>query len=80
MYERTDGVEHARVVRNVEDALLSYAKHNEGIYYEIDYLKDIREGENGYEFLVHCKGLPDEMDYTWEPLHQLLEDVPEIPI
>ena len=64
--------------RKVEDALLSYAKHNEGIYYEIDSLKDIREGENGFEFLVNWKGLPDEIDYTWEPLHQLLEDVPEI--
>ena len=64
--------------KRVDEALLRYADHNEAKYQEIDVIDGIRESDSGIEILIRWKGLPDEYDYTWEPLQQVYEDVPHM--
>lgn len=55
----------------------------EGGQYEVDYLSKLRRGAkhprkaNAYQFVVqvHWKGFKD---MTWEPLENLMNDVPEM--
>ena len=39
---------------------------------------DARNSSNGVVIQVEWDGLPDEVDFTWEPADQLLEDIPEM--
>ncbi len=41
-------------------------------------MKDTRESSEGIEVQAEWEGLPDVTDFTWEPLTQLHEDIPEL--
>ena len=61
-----------------DDELLKYAEHSETTYQDVAVLRDLRETARGFEVQVEWDGLPDVPDLTWEPLHQIAEDVSDM--
>lgn len=59
----------------ISPELLEYATHSETIYQDAEKLLDIRR-EDGLEVHVEWQGLPDRVDRTWEPVAQLIVDIP----
>ena len=62
--------------KEVDDSLFKYAEHSEALYQTAHQTVDIREDTAGLELKVEWLGLPDENDYTWEPLEILKDDIP----
>ena len=72
LYRKSDGIiePSARLMRHIE--------HSEAQYEEIEELLDIGEGEHGILVQVKWLGLPDDCDFTWQPIAELYEDVPDL--
>ena len=66
-----DGVE-------ASNELLAAAVHTEASYQSVESIKDIRCQNNTIQVQIIWEGLPDEPDWTWEPLDKVVEDIPEI--
>lgn len=62
----------------VDPAVVEYATHSETNYEDIHELLEVKEENGEFEVLVEWKGLPDQVDRTYEPLSQLHEDVPDL--
>ena len=58
--------------------MIQAAEHNEAQYEAAKELYQLRRNGYNIEVLVEWDGLPDQTDYTWEPLQQFHEDVPEM--
>lgn len=67
----TDGVKPSK-------ELLSHAKHTETMYEDVRFLRKVHKSGNSYKVLVEWEGLPDTCNYTWEPIGNLFEDIPEM--
>ena len=66
------------VGKEVSEELLDSARHLESSYQVIRNLHDVRTMNGNVEIWVEWEGLPDNHDFTWEPLTQLYADVPEM--
>ena len=53
------------------------AEHTDQTWYSVESVKDIRRSSKGIELLIGWKGYTSASD-TWEPLHVMYEDVPNI--
>lgn len=62
--------------KDVDPILLRFAEHSETTYQDASALTDIREEKEGLQLQVEWEGLPDAVDLTWEPIEQVLEDLP----
>lgn len=62
----------------VDPTLLKYIEHGDAQYVIIADIRDIRESQEGIELHAEWYGLPDREDWTWEPLFQIFENVPDI--
>lgn len=58
--------------------LKEYAEHADSEYFVIEKLQQLREENGTIQILVEWLGHPDEESWTWEPIAQLHEDVPEM--
>ena len=54
------------------------AAHLESKYQIAEGIKDIRNENGIIKILIQCKGLPDDMDLTWEPVNQVYDDLTEL--
>eukprot|EP00171_Calliarthron_tuberculosum_P001866 IDg1866t1 len=66
-----DGVE-------IEDELISHSEFSDTHFETIKELKDIRKKVKKIEVLIEWEGLPDEQDWTWEPIEHISQDIPEV--
>ena len=64
--------------KRVEDELLRIAAHTEASYQQAESIYDICEKEGGISVKIQWAGLPKALDYTWEPLQQVAEDLPQM--
>lgn len=62
--------------KEVSDELRAAAEHSCANYQMASAIHDIRSGQSGYELQVEWDGLPDSVDFTWEPASTLHEDIP----
>ena len=62
----------------VDPELLKTVKHLEESYQDASKVCGIRVNNENVEVQVEWQGLPDELDYTWEPLVQVHEDIPDL--
>ena len=62
----------------VDEALLRAAEHSETTYQKALALCGITEARDGIRVMVEWEGLLDLVDRTWEPLTQVLEDLPRV--
>lgn len=62
--------------KQVHPKLLQAAEHYESRYETAEALKGIRDRDGNIEVLVEWSGLPDESDFTWEPIARIFEDLP----
>lgn len=60
----------------IDSALLRYAQNSETSYQDTKELTGIRQGNMGIEISVQKEGLPDKVNFIWEPLSQVAEDLP----
>lgn len=58
--------------------LLKTVKHLEATYQDALRVCGIRLHDGIFDVHVEWDGLPDEIDYTWEPLDQVHEDIPDL--
>lgn len=63
---------------SVDESLIDYAEHTESSYETAVSLKDIRDIGDDINVRVEWDGLPDEQDWTWEPLANLAKDIPDM--
>ena len=63
--------------KNVDPTLLSVAAHTETTYQDASLLRYIRLKDRTIEIQVEWEGLLDHVDFTWEPLQNVHEDIPE---
>ena len=63
--------------KELSESLKKQLQHVESKYEVIDKFLDIAEGDDGIFVHVQCLGQPDKVDWTWQPLLELYEDVPE---
>lgn len=61
--------------QDVHSELLKVADHSEANYQIIQALRDIREVDGELQIYIEWKGLPDEVDWNWEGLLRVREDV-----
>ncbi len=61
-----------------DTALLKSMEHLESTYKSAKALQDICVIDSNIHILVEWEGLPDRCDFTWEPLLQVHEDLPEM--
>jgi len=66
-----DGIEPSK-------GILNHAAHTEAEYEDIKCLRQIKKHGDTIKILVEWEGLPDTCDYTWEPVENLFEDIPEM--
>ena len=80
-------VAHARRLRlygadmdgkEIRPELLRAAEHTESMYQDENSLTDIRDTTGDLEIEIEWEGLPDEIDRTWDPFHQVFEDLPTL--
>ena len=64
--------------KDVDPALIQNSVHNQASFQIVECLRDIRQSKGELEVLVEWSGLPDAVDFTWEPASQICEDVPGI--
>ena len=65
--------------KNVSEELLKQAQHTETKYDIIDSLKELSKvDKNKFYVLVQWAGQSDKFDQTWQELHQVYQDVPEM--
>ena len=64
---------------DVQPPPLIAAEHTTARYQSANALRSIRELDQDIHVQTQWKGLPDHSDMTWEPLVQVLEDVPGMP-
>ncbi len=57
--------------------LLKQAEHIEAKFEMVDMILDIREADDGIFFQVQWLGKPDKVDWTWQSITEMYEDVPE---
>ena len=62
----------------VDEDLLRAAEHSEITYQKALALCSITAARNGIRVMVEWEGLLDLVDRTWEPLTQILEDLPGV--
>ena len=62
----------------VDPKLVAHAEHTDAAYQDVEKLCDIKKEGSEFHILIQWTGLPDEQDYTWEPLNQVLQDVKEM--
>ena len=62
--------------KEVSTELIQAAEHSELSYQMVQCLQGIRDVDGELQICVEWEGLPDERDWTWEPLSQMAEDVP----
>ena len=83
---KTEGVHCARLLKyrdsllgkTVPQDMLDLAKRTESCYEVIEKIADLGQDRYGLFFRVQWEGLPDERDYTWQPVEELYADVPDI--
>lgn len=63
--------------QELSPSLVAYAEHTETVYQDVKRLMGIRKMDGLLEVLIEWEGLPDVVDQTWEPLVQIIEDVPD---
>lgn len=64
--------------KEVTDALKRHIEHSTATYQDVQGLKDIRIVNEVFQILVELEGLQQPGEYTWEPILQLLEDIPQM--
>ena len=64
--------------QELSEELLSATIHNEAHYHTVKQFHDIKNTSGQLHLHVEWEGLPDACDFTWEPVQQLLEDVPDM--
>lgn len=64
----------------VPDDMLELAERSESRYEIIEKIIDVGTADDGFFFQVKWDGLPDERDYTWQPITELFTDVPDMVI
>lgn len=47
-------------------------------YQVVEQIREIIESNRQLSIYIYWDGLPDAEDWTWEPLKQVFEDVPEL--
>lgn len=62
----------------VDERLIRASEHIRSDYQTIYELKVIREHNGVFQIQVEWEVLPDLDEYTWEPLTQLAEDMPDM--
>ena len=63
--------------KEVSEVLRQQLEHIESKYEVIDKFLDISESKEGIFVQTQWLGQPDKVDWTWQPLPELFEDVPE---
>ena len=58
------------------ESLKQTAAHLESKYQIAEGIKDIRNENSTIKILIQWEGLPDDMDWTWEPVNQVYDDLP----
>lgn len=61
---------------DVRDYQLHYGEHPETQYEEAERIIHIQKIVALYEVLFKWKGLPDEVNLTWEPKDKIHSDIP----
>lgn len=69
---------HGKEDQEIDPALISHARHTHAHYESIASLFDIKKSNGEFHIRVEWEGLPDDIDFTWEPLVNLYEDAPEM--
>ena len=64
--------------KELDESLLQAAAHLEANYQTVEKMRGIRRRNGSIEIEVEWEGLPDASDFTWEPLDQLHQDVPDL--
>ncbi len=64
--------------KEVAPGLLRAAEHTEATYQTARKLCGIRKNKGEVEVQVEWEGLPDTSDRTWEPLEQIMADIPGV--
>ena len=64
--------------KEVAKEVLDLAKQSESRYEVVDAIVDIGDASDGLFFRVRWDGLPDEQDFTWHPIQDLYDDIPDM--
>ena len=64
--------------KEVHPELLKSIQHTEATYHTADYINDIRIHQGQVQAQIVWEGLPDEVDYTWESVEQVFDNLPTI--
>ena len=83
---KTERVHCARLLRYRDSLLgkpipqdmLELAERTESRYEVIEKIVDLGQDRDVLFFRVQWEGLPDEQDYTWQPVEELYDDVPDV--
>ena len=62
----------------VDPKLVAHAEHTDAMYQDVEKLCDVRREGSQFQVLIEWAGLPDEQDYTSEPIDQVLKDEKEM--
>lgn len=62
----------------INDDLISHAEFSETQFETIKELRDLRNQHDSFEVLIEWEGLSDEHDWTWEPINNVAQDIPEL--
>jgi len=62
----------------VSPTLLELAERTESRYEIVERIHDVGEDKDGMFLNVEWAGLPDRRDWTWNPLGEMYEDVPQL--
>lgn len=63
--------------KKASEKLLKQTEHIEANYEMVEKLLDIGESDDGLCIQVQWLGQPDKSDWTWQPVQELYEDVPD---
>ena len=64
--------------KEIRPEMFRAAEHRESMYQDANSLTDIRETTGDPEIEIEWEGIPDKIDRTWEPLHQVFKDLPTL--
>jgi len=62
----------------VPQEMLDLADHTASRYEIVERILDVGEAPDGMFFRVQWDGLPDESDFTWNPIQSMFADVPDM--
>ena len=64
--------------KTVSSELIKAAEHLDSSYQVVASILGISKNGNDLHLQLEWEGLPDEIDWTWEPIDQAYEDVPTL--